>query len=63
MALLFIRLPTSFLPDKDQGVFLAMTLLPVVAHPMRVPRKLLDNVRSVSVSVFMVNGFGFARRD
>lgn len=28
MALMFIRLPSSFLPEEDQGVFLAMVQLP-----------------------------------
>lgn len=28
MAYLFVRLPSSFLPDEDQGVFLTMVQLP-----------------------------------
>lgn len=28
MAVLFMRLPTSFLPDEDRGVFLTMIQLP-----------------------------------
>lgn len=29
MAVLFLRLPTSFLPEEDQGVFLTMIQLPL----------------------------------
>lgn len=31
MAYLFVRLPSSFLPDEDQGVFLTMVQLPAGA--------------------------------
>src|SRR5476651_1837237 len=43
MALLFIRLPTSFLPEEDQGVFLTMAQLPAGATQERT-QKVLDEV-------------------
>ncbi|XBS70846.1 efflux RND transporter permease subunit [Acerihabitans sp. KWT182] len=69
MALLFIRLPSSFLPDEDQGVFLNLVQLPVGATQERTQLVLnqvidhfmkdeKDNVNSV----FTVNGFGFSGR-
>lgn len=69
MALLFIRLPTSFLPEEDQGVFLTMAQLPAGATQERT-QKVLDTVTDYYLtkekdnvkSVFTVNGFGFAGR-
>ncbi|GBU13293.1 multidrug efflux system protein [Enterobacterales bacterium] len=69
MALLFIRLPTSFLPEEDQGVFLTMAQLPAGATQERT-QKVLDEVSDYYLtkekanvnSVFTVNGFGFAGR-
>src|SRR5471030_1362680 len=69
MALLFIRLPTSFLPEEDQGVFLTMAQLPAGATQERT-QKVLDEVSNYYLtkekanvnSVFTVNGFGFAGR-
>ncbi len=69
MALLFIRLPTSFLPEEDQGVFLTMAQLPAGATQERT-QKVLDEVSHYYLtkekanvnSVFTVNGFGFAGR-
>ncbi|MCT4704482.1 multidrug efflux RND transporter permease subunit AcrB [Enterobacteriaceae bacterium H11S18] len=67
MALLFVRLPSSFLPDEDQGVFLTMAQLPAGATQERT-QKVLDDVTDYYLknekdnvnSVFTVNGFGFA---
>lgn len=69
MAFLFIRLPTSFLPDEDQGVFLTMAQLPAGATQERT-QKVLDEVTNYYLtkekanvnSVFTVNGFGFSGR-
>ncbi|QLK60272.1 efflux RND transporter permease subunit [Enterobacteriaceae bacterium Kacie_13] len=69
MAFLFIRLPTSFLPEEDQGVFLTMAQLPAGATQERT-QKVLDEVSNYYLtkekanvnSVFTVNGFGFAGR-
>lgn len=66
MALLFLRLPTSFLPDEDQGVFMTMVQLPAGATQTRT-QQVLDQVEHYYLntekanvqSVFTVNGFGF----
>ncbi|EAS9165012.1 efflux RND transporter permease subunit [Salmonella enterica] len=67
MVVLFLRLPTSFLPEEDQGVFLTMIQLPSGATQERT-QKVLDQVthyylnnEKVNVeSVFTVNGFSFS---
>ncbi|NIF46321.1 efflux RND transporter permease subunit [Enterobacter sp. Ap-1006] len=69
MAVLFVRLPSSFLPDEDQGVLLAMAQLPAGATQERT-QKVLDEVTDYFLtkekanvnSVFTVNGFGFSGR-
>jgi multidrug efflux pump len=69
MAYLFVRLPSSFLPEEDQGVFLTMAQLPAGATQERT-QKVLDEVTDYYLnkekanveSVFAVNGFGFAGR-
>ena len=69
MAFLFVRLPSSFLPDEDQGVFLTMAQLPAGATQERT-QKVLDEVTDYYLkdekanvnSVFTVNGFGFSGR-
>jgi multidrug efflux pump len=66
MAVLFLRLPTSFLPDEDQGVFMTMVQLPAGATQTRT-QQVLDQVEHYYLntekanvqSVFTVNGFGF----
>ncbi|MCX3071296.1 efflux RND transporter permease subunit [Providencia stuartii] len=67
MALMFIRLPSSFLPEEDQGVFLAMVQLPP-GSTQEQTQAVLDEVntyfhtkeeRNVE-SVFTVGGFSFA---
>lgn len=69
MAFLFVRLPSSFLPDEDQGVFLTMAQLPAGATQERTQKVLdevtkyyLENEKDNVVSVFTVNGFGFSGR-
>ncbi|CRY69895.1 efflux RND transporter permease AcrB [Yersinia pseudotuberculosis] len=67
MAVLFMRLPSSFLPEEDQGVFLTMVQLPAGATQERTQKVLnqvtdyyLDKEKDVVNSVFTVNGFGFS---
>ncbi|EFR5884442.1 efflux RND transporter permease subunit [Salmonella enterica] len=67
MAVLFLRLPTSFLPEEDQGVFLTMIQLPSGATQERTQKVLdqvthyyLNNEKANVESVFTVNGFGFS---
>ncbi|MGB3222609.1 MAG: efflux RND transporter permease subunit, partial [Desulforhopalus sp.] len=67
MVFLFTKLPTSFLPDEDQGVFLTMVQLPTGATQQRT-QDVLDRVREYYltqengnvVSAFTVAGFSFA---
>jgi len=69
MVVLFIRLPTSFLPDEDQGVIFTQIILPPSStqeNTMKVVQKVenyyrqaeKDNVRSV----FSVVGYSFGGR-
>ena len=67
MVFLFSQLPTSFLPEEDQGVFFTMVQLPTGATQERT-QKILDQVRdhylteekSNVKSVLTVAGFSFA---
>ncbi|OON37505.1 aminoglycoside/multidrug transporter permease [Izhakiella australiensis] len=69
MGYLFIKLPSSFLPEEDQGLLLAQAQLPAGATQERT-QKVLDQVTHYFLtkeknnvkSVFTVNGFGFAGR-
>jgi len=69
MAVIFVKLPTSFLPEEDQGLLLAQAQLPAGATQERT-QKVLDQVTDYFLtkekanvnSVFTVNGFGFAGR-
>ncbi|WP_437608686.1 multidrug efflux RND transporter permease subunit AcrB [Erwinia sp. V71] len=69
MAVMFVRLPSAFLPEEDQGVLLTMAQLPAGATQERT-QKVLDQVTDYYLknekenvnSVFTVNGFGFAGR-
>ncbi|EAM7807494.1 TPA: efflux RND transporter permease subunit [Salmonella enterica subsp. enterica serovar Enteritidis] len=67
MAVLFLRLPTSFLPEEDQGVFLTMIQLPSGATQERTQKVLdqvthyyLNNEKANVESVFTVNGLSFS---
>ncbi|EHU0544032.1 efflux RND transporter permease subunit [Salmonella enterica] len=67
MAVLFLRLPTSFLPEEDQRVFLTMIQLPSGATQERTQKVLdqvthyyLNNEKANVESVFTVNGFSFS---
>ncbi|MEQ9861522.1 efflux RND transporter permease subunit [Pectobacterium cacticida] len=69
LALLFLRLPTSFLPDEDQGVLLNIVQLPSGATQEntqkimdRVANYYLENEKNNVNSVFTVSGFGFSGR-
>ncbi len=66
MALLFLRLPSSFLPEEDQGILLTMVQLPAGATEARTSKVLeevtdyfLTKEKDNVVSVFTVAGFGF----
>jgi multidrug efflux pump len=69
MGLLFVRVPTAFLPDEDQGVMFLQVIEPpgtaseVTQHTLNQVRDyfLHDEKRIVS-AIFTVNGFSFGGR-
>ncbi|MCQ4159369.1 efflux RND transporter permease subunit [Roseomonas sp. GC11] len=69
MALLFVRLPTSFLPDEDQGMMFVQVATPPGATQERTQRA-LDDLRAYLLrdegaavqSVFTIAGFSFSGR-
>ncbi|MEZ3183760.1 efflux RND transporter permease subunit [Stutzerimonas kunmingensis] len=69
MAVLFTRLPSSFLPDEDQGVLFAQVQTPAGSTAERTQQTidamreyLLKEESDVVRSVFTVTGFNFAGR-
>ncbi|HEK3102789.1 TPA: efflux RND transporter permease subunit [Proteus mirabilis] len=66
MAIMFVRLPASFLPEEDQGVLLTMVQLPA-GSTQEQTQDVLTQVndyfntkeKDVVKSVFTVSGFGF----
>ncbi|WP_409306460.1 efflux RND transporter permease subunit [Pectobacterium sp. B1J-3] len=69
LALLFLRLPSSFLPEEDQGVLLNIVQLPAGATQEntqkimdRMTKYYLENEKDNVQSVFTVTGFGFSGR-
>lgn len=69
LTVLFLRMPSSFLPSEDQGVFLAQVQLPAGATQQRT-QKVLDEINEYYLteeknnvnSVFSVSGFSFSGR-
>jgi multidrug efflux pump len=64
---LFVRLPTAFLPEEDQGVIMTLISLPVGAiqqRTMEVARQVqdfyLDKEKGNVDNMFVVTGFSFA---
>ncbi|MBB6600274.1 efflux RND transporter permease subunit [Luteimonas sp. MC1825] len=67
MGVLFVRLPSSFLPNEDQGVLMALVQTPVGATQERTIEALKEledhfiaNESDIVESVFSVQGFSFA---
>jgi multidrug efflux pump len=67
MVFAFLRLPTSFLPDEDQGILLTLVQLPTGATQQRtlkvieqVEQHYLTDQKDAVASVFSVAGFSFA---
>jgi multidrug efflux pump len=67
MVFLFYRLPSSFLPDEDQGTIITLIQLPVGATSGRtedvikqVEKQYLNNEKGSVQGVFAVRGFSFA---
>lgn len=65
MAVMFVRLPTSFLPEEDQGIFLTIVQLPAGASLERT-EAVMDKISAyyqqdpAVISAFTVSGFSFA---
>jgi multidrug efflux pump len=66
MMVMFTRLPTSFLPDEDQGVLFTQIQAPVGATQARtmdvirrVEQHFMENEKDAVESVFSVQGFSF----
>jgi len=67
MAFLFIRLPTAFLPDEDQGLIFTLVQLPAGATQERTLETMqkvedyyLTQEKDTVASVFAITGFSFA---
>ena len=67
MGVLFVRLPSSFLPNEDQGILMALVSTPVGATQERTLESIaklenhfLQNESELVESVFSVQGFSFA---
>ena len=66
MAVLFARMPTSFLPDEDQGFLFTQVQLPAGATQERtlkvldeVEHHFMENEKEATRSIFTVAGFSF----
>jgi len=66
---MFVHLPTSFLPEEDQGVLATQAILPAGATQERTQKVLdiitdhyLHDEKSNVANVLTVNGYGFAGR-
>ena len=65
LAVVYVRLPASFLPEEDQGVFLNLVMLPA-GSTMEQNHEVMDRVTDYFLSdpavesVFTVSGFSFA---
>jgi multidrug efflux pump len=69
LGLLFVRMPTSFLPDEDQGVMFTQIMLPAGATQERtldvlrkVEKHFLENEKDNVRALFTVAGFSFGGR-
>ncbi|MDO9600171.1 MAG: efflux RND transporter permease subunit [Azoarcus sp.] len=66
LGLLFVRMPTSFLPEEDQGVMFNQVMLPAGATQERtlevlrkVEQHFLENEKDTVRAIFTVAGFSF----
>ncbi len=69
MAVLFVRLPTAFLPDEDQGIMFTQIQLPAGTSQektlevvTKVEKHFLENEKDSVQSLMTVSGFSFAGR-
>jgi len=69
MGILFLRMPTAYLPDEDQGIMLVQAMLPANSTLeqadevlTRVRNYFLDHEKEAVESVFTVSGVSFSGR-
>ncbi|MBU4371406.1 MAG: efflux RND transporter permease subunit [Syntrophaceae bacterium] len=69
MGFLFMRMPTSYLPDEDQGILLAQIILPTgstleqtQAAAEEVQRHFRENEKEAVESCMTISGMGFSGR-
>jgi multidrug efflux pump len=69
MGLLFVRLPTAFLPDEDQGFLICLVQLPAgatedrtIAVMRQIDKHFAENEKNTVEGVITVAGFSFAGR-
>ncbi len=69
MAVFFLRLPTAFLPDEDQGFIISLVQLPAGATKERtlkvieqIERHFLEDEKETVETIITVTGFSFAGR-
>jgi multidrug efflux pump len=69
MVVMFMRIPTSFLPDEDQGILFVQVATPSGATAERTQvvldeatRYFLQDEKDTVASVFSINGFNFGGR-
>jgi HAE1 family hydrophobic/amphiphilic exporter-1 len=69
MAVLFLRMPTAYLPDEDQGSVMAQVMMPAsstMEQTLEVSKKIGDyfneNETDAMESVFSLTGFSFSGR-
>ncbi|HHO76817.1 MAG TPA: efflux RND transporter permease subunit, partial [Deltaproteobacteria bacterium] len=69
LAFLFLRMPTSYLPDEDQGILLAQILMPTGATIEQtqavadeVQRHFMENEKEAVESCMTISGMGFSGR-
>jgi HAE1 family hydrophobic/amphiphilic exporter-1 len=69
VGVIFMRLPTAYLPDEDQGILIAQVMLPAGSTleqtkevTARLQQYFLDNEKEAVQSCMAVSGVGFAGR-
>ncbi len=69
MGFLYLRMPTAYLPDEDQGILLAQVLMPkgstmeqTKAVTKKIERHFIENEKEAVESCMTISGIGFSGR-
>ena len=69
MGVLFLRMPTAYLPDEDQGILLAQVIMPVGstleqtdAVTKQIEKYFMENEKEAVDTVMTITGIGFSGR-